>query len=65
MNGNNGILNSLPTLDVKNWIQWRKQMQSLFDFYEILEVATNGIPELAENAINAQRVTNKEAKKKD
>ncbi|XP_050914627.1 uncharacterized protein LOC127129501 [Lathyrus oleraceus] len=64
MNDTNNISNSLPILDVKNWIRWRKQMQSLFGFHEILEVVTNGIPELTENAIDAQRVANNEAKKK-
>lgn len=65
MNDTNGILNSLIILDVKNWNRWSKQMKSLFGFHETLEVITNGIPELAENATDAQRVANKEAKKKD
>ncbi|XP_050916822.1 uncharacterized protein LOC127131996 [Lathyrus oleraceus] len=65
MNGNNGISNSLPILDKKNWIRWRKQMQSLFGFHKTLEVVTNGIHDLVENSTDAQRVANKEAKKKD
>lgn len=52
MNGTNGIPNSLSILDGKNWIRWRKHMQSLFSFHETLEVVTNGIPELAGNATN-------------
>ena len=40
-------------------------MQSLFDFHEILEGVTNGVPGLGENAIDAQKVTDKEAKEKD
>ena len=40
-------------------------MQSLFDFHETLEVVTNVVPELSKNATDAQRVANKEAKKKD
>ena len=64
MNGTNGILNSLLILHIKNWNQWIKQMKSLFDFHGTLKVVTNGVPELAENAIDAHRVTNKEAKKK-
>ncbi|XP_050875317.1 uncharacterized protein LOC127078950 [Lathyrus oleraceus] len=40
-------------------------MQYLFGFHEILEVVTNGVSELAENTTDAQRVANKEAKKKD
>lgn len=43
----------------------KKQMPSLFDFYETLEVITNGDHELAQNASYAQRVTHKDAKKKD
>ncbi|XP_050890818.1 uncharacterized protein LOC127096268 [Lathyrus oleraceus] len=65
MNGNNDILNSLPILDDNNWIRWRKQMQYLFGFHEILEVVTNGVSELVENATDVSRVANKEAKKKD
>lgn len=30
-------------------------------FYETLEVITNGVPKLANNANNAQRITHKEA----
>ena len=41
------------------------QMKFLSDFHETLEVVTNGVPELAENVIDAQRVTSKEAKKKN
>ncbi|XP_050876469.1 uncharacterized protein LOC127080179 [Lathyrus oleraceus] len=40
-------------------------MQSLFGFHETQEVVTNDVPELAENATDAQRVMHKEAKKKD
>lgn len=40
-------------------------MQSLFGFHETLEVVTNGIFVLAANATDAQRVSHKDAKKKD
>ena len=40
-------------------------MQYMFGFHETLEVVTNGVPELTENTIVAQRVPNKEAKKKN
>lgn len=40
-------------------------MKSLFDFHETLEMVTNGILEIAENATDAQKVSNNEAKKKD
>lgn len=63
MNGNNDISNSLPIFD--NWIRWRKQTQSLFDFHETLKVVTNGVLELVEIATDDQRVVNKETKKKD
>ncbi|XP_050920266.1 uncharacterized protein LOC127137902 [Lathyrus oleraceus] len=65
MNGTNDILNSLPILDGKNWIRLRKHMQSLFGFHETLEVVTNDVHELVDNATDAQRVANKETKKKD
>lgn len=66
MNDNNdGIPNSLPVLDGKNWIRWNKQIQSLFGFYETLEVVTNGVLVLTANASDAHRVSHKDAKKKD
>lgn len=61
----NGIPNSLPILDGKNWVRWRKQMQSLFGFQETLKLITNGILELAQNVNDAQRVTHNDTKKKD
>lgn len=39
-------------------------MKSLFGFHETLEVVTNSVHELVDNATDAQRVTNKDAKKK-
>lgn len=40
-------------------------MKSLSEFHETLEVVTNGVHELYENAKDAQRVANKEVKKKE
>ena len=40
-------------------------MQSRFAVHETLEVVTNDVHGLAKNAIDTQRVYNKEAKKKD
>ncbi|XP_050919532.1 uncharacterized protein LOC127137085 [Lathyrus oleraceus] len=65
MNDTNDILNSLLILNGKNWNRWSKQMKSLLDFHEILEVVTNNIHKLAENATDTQSVANEEAKKKD
>lgn len=66
LNDNNGgILNSLPVLDDKNWIQCNKQMQSLFGFHETFEGVTNGVHVLAVNSIDDLRVSHKDAKKKD
>lgn len=65
MNGINGLSNSLPNLDGKNWIYWHKQMQTLFGFYETLEMFTNGVLDLPLNAIEAQRKTHNDSKKKD
>ncbi|XP_050915601.1 uncharacterized protein LOC127130675 [Lathyrus oleraceus] len=64
-NNNGGIPNSLLVLDGKNWIRWNKPIQSLFGFHETFEVVTNGIHMLAINAIDAQRVNHRDAKKKD
>ncbi|XP_058783879.1 uncharacterized protein LOC131658624 [Vicia villosa] len=65
MNGINGIPNFLPMFDGKNWIRWRKQMKSLFDFHETLELVTDGVPVLAANASGAQKTSHNEVKKKD
>jgi len=65
MNGGNGIPNSLPILDGKNWERWHKQMKSLFGLQDTLEVVTNGVAELAENAAESQRVLHRDLKKKD
>ncbi|CAL5198322.1 unnamed protein product [Lathyrus oleraceus] len=65
MNGNGNLPSFLPTLDGKNWLRWRKQMQSLFDFHETLEVVTNGVLAVSEDAIDAQGTAYKDAKKKD
>ncbi|XP_050896654.1 uncharacterized protein LOC127103437 [Lathyrus oleraceus] len=65
MNGNGNLPNSLPTLDGKNWLRWRKHMQSLFGFHETLEVVINGVHVVGEDATDAQRTAHKDAKKKD
>ena len=41
------------------------QMKSLFGLQDTLEVVTNGVTELAENATEAQRVLHKDLKKKE
>ncbi|KAI5386886.1 hypothetical protein KIW84_073145 [Lathyrus oleraceus] len=53
MNGSNEFLNSLPIHNSKNWNGWSKLMKSLFSFHETLEMVTNSVPELADNAIIA------------
>ncbi|XP_058722921.1 uncharacterized protein LOC131594735 [Vicia villosa] len=65
MNSTNGIPNSLPTLDGKNLIRSKKQMQSLFGFHETLEVVTGGVLVLAADATEAQKTAHNEVKKKD
>ena len=51
-------------LDGKNWIRWKKQMQSLFGFYETLEVVTKGVHALAANATESQKKAHNNVKKK-
>lgn len=65
MNGSNGVLNSLPITYGKNWIRWKKTDTVIVWFSRKLEVVTNGVPEVSENTNDAQRVTHKDAKKKD
>ncbi|MCI30545.1 F-box protein, partial [Trifolium medium] len=45
--------------------KWHKQMKSMFGFQDTLEVVTNGLQELPENATDAQRNTHRDMKKKD
>ncbi|CAL5183492.1 unnamed protein product [Lathyrus oleraceus] len=65
MNDHNGIPNSLPILDGNNCNRWSKKMKFFFGFQETLEAVTNGIPELAHNTNDAQRINHNDAKKKD
>ena len=65
MTSDKGILNSFPILDGKNWIRWKKQMQSLFGFHETLKVVTGGVPALVADATEAQKKAHNEVKKKD
>jgi len=44
---------------------WHKQMKSLFGLQDTLEVVTNGVAELPENAIETQWVRHRDSKKKD
>lgn len=59
MSGSNDIFNSLLIFNGKNYNRWYKQMKSLFDFQEIFEVVTNGVPDLTHNAIEAHRTTHR------
>jgi len=63
MNDGNGMPNSLLILDEKNWERWHKHMKSLFGLQDTLEVVTNGVAELAENATEAQQVLHRDSKK--
>ena len=65
MASDKGIPNSLPMLDDKNWIRWKKHMQSLFGFHETLEVVTDDVPALIADATEAQKKAHNEVKKKD
>lgn len=65
MNDNNGIINSLPIFEEKLDPMEKTYVVIVWFSKKILEVATNGVPELAQNANNAHKVIHKDAKKKD
>lgn len=58
MTGGNGLLNTLPILDSKNWERWHKQMKALFGYQETLDVVNNGVQELSANVNEAKRILN-------
>ncbi|XP_019427160.1 PREDICTED: uncharacterized protein LOC109335480 [Lupinus angustifolius] len=64
-NGSNLPSMGLPILTDKNWDRWRTQMNVLFNFQEVSEVVEDGIPPLNPEANEGQRITFKDAKKKD
>lgn len=65
MNGNGGFNTHLPVFDGKNWSRWSIQMRVLFGAQDVLEFVNDGVPDLAENATEAQRNLHREKKKKD
>src|ERR1051325_7166769 len=62
---NDRIPTNLPILDSKNYDKWAKQMKVLFGYQEVLEIVTNGVTPLGEDATDARRATHKVEKKKD
>ena len=65
MASDKGILSSLPMLDGKNWMRWKKQMQSMFGFHETLEVVTDDVPALTANVTDEQKKTHNKVNNKD
>ncbi|XP_019430780.1 PREDICTED: uncharacterized protein LOC109338097 [Lupinus angustifolius] len=56
---------NLPILDGKNWNRWRIQMATIMGFQQVSEIVEDGLPEMADVTIEAQRMLYKEIKKKD
>ena len=52
-------------LDGKNWDRWRVQMKALLGSQDVNDIVEQGFPDLAEGAIEEQRATFKDNKKKD
>ncbi|KAK2361761.1 hypothetical protein QL285_086881 [Trifolium repens] len=65
MNGNSGMSTKLPVFDDKNWNRWMKQMIVLFGAQDVLELVTEGYVPVAADATNAQKLAQKDTKKKD
>ncbi|KAK2431500.1 hypothetical protein QL285_029719 [Trifolium repens] len=65
MNGNSGMSTKLPVFDGKNWNRWMKQMTVLFGAQDVLELVTEGYVPVAADATDAQKLAQKDTKKKD
>ncbi|KAK2383975.1 hypothetical protein QL285_071375 [Trifolium repens] len=65
MNGNSGMSTKLPVFDGKNWHRWMKQMIVLFGAQDVLELVTEGYVPVAADATDAQKLAQKDTKKKD
>ncbi|KAK2386221.1 hypothetical protein QL285_060140 [Trifolium repens] len=65
MNGNGGMSTKLPVFDGKNWNRWMKQMIVLFGAQDVLELVTEGYVPVAADATDAQKLAQKDTKKKD
>ena len=65
MNGNSDMSTKLPVFDGKNWNRWMKQMIVLFGAQDVLELVTEGYVPVAANATDAQKLAQKDTKKKD
>ncbi|KAK2391319.1 hypothetical protein QL285_064791 [Trifolium repens] len=65
MNGNGGMSTKLPVFDGKNWNRWMKQMIVLFGAQDVLELVIEGYVPAAADATDAQKLAQKDTKKKD
>ncbi|KAK2376919.1 hypothetical protein QL285_077661 [Trifolium repens] len=65
MNGNGGMSTKLPVFDGKNWNRWMKQMLVLFGAQDVLELVIEGYVPVAADATDAQKLAQKDTKKKD
>ncbi|KAK2405626.1 hypothetical protein QL285_054842 [Trifolium repens] len=65
MNGNSGMSTKLPVFDGKNWNRWMKQMIVLFGAQDVLELVTEGYVPVAADATDAQKLAQKDTKKKN
>ncbi|KAK2352988.1 hypothetical protein QL285_090671 [Trifolium repens] len=65
MNGNGGMSTKLPVFDGKNWNRWMKQMLVLFGAQDVLELVIEGYVLVAADATDAQKLAQKDTKKKD
>ncbi|KAK2366943.1 hypothetical protein QL285_080272 [Trifolium repens] len=65
MNGNGGMSTKLPVFDGKNWNRWMKQMLVLFGAQDVLKLVIEGYVLVAADATDAQKLAQKDLKKKD
>ena len=65
MNGNGNMNTKLPVFDGKNWNRWMIQMRVLFGAQDVLDLVTDGYVQVAADATDEQKNTQKEVRKKD
>ena len=55
---------SLPTLNGKNWDQWRVQMKAILDYQEVIEIVEEGFPVHTTDATYVQKALTKKIRRK-
>ncbi|XP_027191822.1 uncharacterized protein [Cicer arietinum] len=59
------VVSNFPVLYGKNWNRWCVQLKAILGYQDVMNIVEEGYSPLVVNAIDAQKLTHKENKKKD